>query len=314
MGANVAFSLYGSLKSHAFSGCSKDTFINSFYTNTGFNDFAKAMYYAGVSGFSQYSYNDDDSSSSSLSSKCMGGYGVGCDYSNGFAVHTYSTSECNPQNVTKVKDTLSNLNSAMNKATCVKIYDYSYYKGYTENTPLELLTKSHACFYQDVFSPDGECPDPYGMLTYYQTNFYNGIQESKKYDPYQVYQQRQVYLKQEQRGKTMARLGTIMLAIAGIVFVGDICVRMKRLTKRRHRKWDERRKARRGNGKRGRRSGDDDKDKESDLTSTIRLGHSVLEASEAAQRDVVQDSFPGSTIDGANNDRARGTSSKSRIF
>lgn len=76
MGANVAFSLYGSLKGQTFSGCNKDSFISSFYTNSGFDAFSSAMYKAGVSGFSKYFYmsSSDGSSQSSqyLTAKCMG--------------------------------------------------------------------------------------------------------------------------------------------------------------------------------------------------------------------------------------------------
>jgi hypothetical protein len=212
MGANVAYSLYGSLKGDNFAGCGENTFINSFYTNTGFTNFARSMNYAGLSGFSSYSYDDD--SYSSNTAKCSGGYGVGCDYSNGFAVHTYSGSECNPANYTGVKDTLSSLNSAMKKASCVKVYDSSSYGGTPFGTPLEVLAYSHSCFYQDFFSPDAVCPDPYGKLQYYQQQFYNGIQESKKQDPYQVSKRKQQYTTDVKQGKTLSLAGLVLIAFS----------------------------------------------------------------------------------------------------
>ncbi|CAB9515997.1 expressed unknown protein [Seminavis robusta] len=211
MGANVAYSLYGSLKGDTFSGCGADTFINSFYTNTGFTNFARAMNYAGLSGFSKYSYDDD--SSSSYTAACSGGSGVGCDYSNGFAVHTYSGDECNPSNYTGVSDSLSNLNSAMKSATCIKIFDSSSYSGSPYGTPLEVLAYSHSCFYQDFFSPDGVCPDPYGKLQYYQEKFYNGIQESKKQDPYQISRRKQEYYDDIKEGKMMSVVGLFLVAV-----------------------------------------------------------------------------------------------------
>jgi len=210
MGANVAFSLYGSLKGHTFNGCGSDSFINSFHTDQGFNVFVDSMYYAGVSGFSS-------AYSQGMSADCQGGYGVGCDYSTGFAVHQYASSECDPQNATVISDNLSNLNTAMKRSTCVKIYDSSRYSGYSEGTALELLSYSHSCFYQDMFSPDGSCPDPYGKLAQYQTKFHQGIQESKKRDPYQVYYYRRVYNEQIQKGKNMTYVGIAFLAIAAVV-------------------------------------------------------------------------------------------------
>jgi len=212
-GANVAFSLYGSLSGTSFSGCTANTFINSFYTNTGFTDFTKAMNYAGVSGFSSsYSYNTG----------CSGGYGVGCDWDNGFAVHTYSSNECDPQNYKGVKDTMSSLNSALNNnAKCVKIYDKSSYGGTPYGTPLQLLAYSHSCFYQDFFSPDGVCPDPYGKLAYYQQNFYKGIQNSKKQDPYQVARRKVQYEAQIEMGERKSMIGLGLAALATLMMFYD---------------------------------------------------------------------------------------------
>lgn len=210
MGANVAYSLYGSLKGESFSGCGKETFINSFYTNSGFTNFARAMNYAGLSGFSSYSYDDS-------AAQCGGGYGVGCDYSNGFAVHTYADDTCDPSTYTGVQDKMENLNSAMNKATCVQIYNGNTYNGSPYGTALELLAYSHSCFYQDFFSPDGECPDPYGKLAYYQKQFYSGIQESKKQDPYQVAQRKELYTTEIKYGKIMSLAGIALAALAAVI-------------------------------------------------------------------------------------------------
>lgn len=211
MGANVAFSLYGVLKGKNFQGCSASTFINSFYTNQGFTDFTDALSKMGVSGMSSYT-------SSSYSATCQGGSGIGCDYSNGFALHTYSTDECDPQYYSSTSDSMSNLNSALASVECTQIYDSSS----SYNYGLDLLTYSHSCFYQDVFSPDGECPDPYGLLAEYQTNFYNGIQESKQRDPYQVSKRRAAYKKQTKQGQTHAALGLALCFVAGYLFYVDL--------------------------------------------------------------------------------------------
>ena len=218
MGANVAFSLYGSLKGDSsFSGCNGNTFINSFYTNTGFQDYAKAMYYAKQSGFSSYAYDDDYHGG--LTATCQGGYGVGCDATYGFAMHTYSTDTCDPKYVTGVTDNLSNLNSAMQATKCVKIYDSSSYNSnYVEGTALELLYYSSACFYQNYYSPDGECPDPYGKIAMYRQNFAKGLQRQHREQPYVI------YTSEVEKGKTMVAAGSLLLGAALVVIVAELIV------------------------------------------------------------------------------------------
>jgi hypothetical protein len=236
MGANVAFSLYGHLKSHGgtFKGCDQNSFINSFYTRAGFTAFTNAMQSAGVSGFSSY---DSDS----FSADCQGGYGVGCDASGGFASYTYSSSLCDPQTITATTNQLSNLNKAMESVQCIKIFDtYRSYSSYSsssssssnsnddaggddgtsyDGTPLALLDYSSACFYQNVFSPDGDCPDPFGKIAYYKANFYKDIQKSKAQRPVSVYKQKLVYEEKIHNAQTKMGLGLGLLAIAGFVLV-----------------------------------------------------------------------------------------------
>eukprot|EP00977_Amphora_coffeiformis_P015953 scaffold4823_cov175-Amphora_coffeaeformis.AAC.2 len=215
MGANVAFSLYGALKGQSFSGCSGGTFINSFYTNTGFQSYAAAMYRAKQSGFSDYAYADadDDSSYSGLDAACKGGYGVGCDATYGFAVHKYSTDTCDPQFVTGVKDSLSSLNSAMKNTQCVQIYDSSKSSGSTSGTALALLENANSCFYQNYYSPDGECPDPYGKIAYYRQNFAKGLKKQKREQPYEI------YTGEVEKGQSMALAGGLLFLAAAALFI-----------------------------------------------------------------------------------------------
>ena len=207
MGANVAFSLYGALKGQTFKGCSESTFINSFYTMNGFNDFATSMYYTGRSGFSGYTGNQDDDSY--ISAQCQSGYGVGCDSSGGFAMYQYSGSECDPQNIVAVSDDFSSLNSAMEEAQCVKIYDRNSYSGYSEGTALELLEYSTACNYMNFQSPDGNCPDPYGKISFYISNYNKGI-KIKREDPFKAYDHQM----EEAKKKTRTGVGLFGVAIA----------------------------------------------------------------------------------------------------
>ena len=217
MGANVAFSLYGVLKGKTFSGCNRDSFINSFYTNTGFQSYAAAMYRAKQSGFSDYAYADadDDGSYGGLDAACQGGYGVGCDATYGFAIHTYSTDTCDPRYVSGVKDGLSSLNSAMKNANCVQIYDSSKNSGSTSGTALSLLKNSNSCFYQNFYSPDGNCPDPYGKIAYYRQNFAKGLKRQQREQPYEI------YTGEVEKGRSMALAGGLLLLAAVALYATE---------------------------------------------------------------------------------------------
>lgn len=228
-GANVAFSLYGALKGESFSGCSSSSFINSFYTNSGFTDFVYAMQNAGVSQFSSSDF-------SGYSSECGGGYGVGCDYDNGFGVHTYASTECNPANYSTTSDDMYDFNQAMESVQCVRIYNSGssnsnngYYNSSSfEGTPLELLSYSSACYYQNYWSPDGECPDPYGRISYYQKNYNKGVQVSKNTDPFEM------YTKQMEESEELRHMGTMMMIAAGVVLIFGFLIPFccKRATRR----------------------------------------------------------------------------------
>lgn len=210
MGANVAFSLYGSLKGERFWGCGKNTYIKSFYTVQGFEHFAKAMYNAGISDFANYGSDDDDGSA--VTSSCGGGQGVGCTYSDGFALLNYGSDSCDPAYATGVSDNLYELNQAMNGAQCIQIYDSKSYSGYIYDTPLELLAYSRSCFYQNFFSPEGDCPDPYGRLAFYQENFNDGVKNQVANDPI-------VYKMKIRMDQTLFLIGTCMIAFAvGILY------------------------------------------------------------------------------------------------
>jgi hypothetical protein len=243
MQANVAFSLYGHLNGQgSFSGCNALTFINSFYTTTGYTAFSKALYYAGASGFSS------SSSGISYGAECQGGYGVGCDTSGGFAVHQYSTSVCNPANYTKTTNTLTNLNSAMKNVLCTQIYSksktYGSYSssssssssssnnddanddGYSSRskTSLSLLDNSAACFYQNVYSPDGTCPDPFGKIANYKATFYKEIQRAKAQRPTNIYRKEEQYKAEISHGRSNSTKGIILVALAGIVLLLDMMI------------------------------------------------------------------------------------------
>lgn len=175
MGANVAFSLYGSLAGENFKGCSAQTFINSFYTNTGLYDFVTAMQYASIS------FGDTD-----FSDQCENYQGIGCDSTYGFATHTYTSGTCNPKYFSAVSDTMSSLNQGMEGIECTEIYNSN--SGYDDSygSAVSVLKYSSACNYMNYWSPDGNCPDPYGKISKYIKNYNNGIKKSRK-NPYENY-------------------------------------------------------------------------------------------------------------------------------
>jgi hypothetical protein len=200
MGANVAFSLYGSLAGEKFKGCSATTFINSFYTNTGLYDFATAMQYASVS-FGDNEYSD----------QCENYQGIGCDSDNGFALHTYTSDECNPKYFSGVSDTLYSLNQGMESIECTEIYNANSASDDSYGSALSLLKYSSACNYMNYWSPDGNCPDPYGKIKKYIKNYNNGIQRSHK-NPYETYN------KAVKKAQAFTVGGAIAFILAGITF------------------------------------------------------------------------------------------------
>mmetsp|Transcript_19979 Transcript_19979/g.49113 ORF Transcript_19979/g.49113 Transcript_19979/m.49113 type:complete len:471 (-) Transcript_19979:134-1546(-) len=205
MGANVAFSLYGTLKGQRNKGCNEKTFINSFYTNNGFYDFIQSMEYAGLS-----------IDSSGYTAECGEGVGVGCDYDNGFALHTYSTDQCNPAYFSEVSDTLTYLNQGLENIQCTEIYNSN--SGYSDDdtyggssSALNLLKYSNSCNYMNYWSPDGNCPDPYGKIKKYISNYNNGIEKAYRKDPIKTYNRRM------RRAKTMMGVGTMAFILAGVI-------------------------------------------------------------------------------------------------
>ena len=148
-GANVAYSLYGSKS--GVGGCSKATFINSFYTLDGLYTFTQST---GISLSSIYSYSYFDN---------CGGDGNGADFSsaltcgddkknqNIFIRATFRDAYCQPAKYIATTDTLSALNTALDKQSCVKI---------STDTAMSLLSYSQTC----TALSGSQCPDPHGIL------------------------------------------------------------------------------------------------------------------------------------------------------
>jgi hypothetical protein len=221
--ANVAYSLYGALEGESFAGCSADTFINSFTTNQGFETFASSIYYAGaVSTDYSQSYSSQCQGGSGI--VCDYNYGFGyatfststCDpsyatsvqdnlsymnsaFESAQCVKIYDSSDYNNGN-RKLKESKTEESEVEDTAKDRKLdqanyggyggeYGYNGYNNYYNyyGTALSLLYYSNACFIQNYWAIDSGCPDPYGVLEEYQTNFNKGVRKSMKIDLYATY-------------------------------------------------------------------------------------------------------------------------------
>lgn len=214
-GANVAYTLYGAVKGETFSGCNKDTYINSFYTNTGFTNF---LYHMSETG--KISYDTQ------LSDYCQGGYGVGC-YSGKFAVLGYGSNTCDPNNVKGVMDDLSSLNSALQSVDCIQIYNgqssrygsgSSYHRSQGDDDwyyggPVDILTNSSAC----VFDANSKaCPDPYNKLNKFKKLYKLG--PAKDFRP---------YYSALRKSRAMMAFGGIFAGLALALLVWELHFRRK---------------------------------------------------------------------------------------
>jgi hypothetical protein len=151
-GANVAYSLYGSKS--AFGGCSKSTFINSFYTLDGLYTFAQSV---GLSLGDIYTYGyyqqQEGEGGDHEGGGCTSALICGEDkkHPNTFIQASFTDGMCDLSGYSATTDTLSSLNSALSKQSCVKI---------SADTLANLLTYSQTC----TALSGAQCPDRHGIL------------------------------------------------------------------------------------------------------------------------------------------------------
>lgn len=200
--ANVAFTLYGKLKGKR-GGCSKGTYINSFYTFEGVEAFTNALARAATSGFSYVNVGDGEGEGENngnnggdygdmQSSACSAYYGddggnraeayddvyvnnaesfnydassqsLSCSSDGSFDIKAFGGGSCFGGAATKVIDNLRNFNKLMKNSGCVEIYDSSSSQQ-GKYSPLYLLQQSKTCSLRDTFN---KCPDPHGKLARY---------------------------------------------------------------------------------------------------------------------------------------------------
>lgn len=242
--ANVAFTLYGTLKGEKDTGCNKKTFINSFHTTQGLESFTNAMASAGLTNlFELYDGDGNDDAHLVVTSNCYededGGegddayyngdkmysttsYGLGCaaDGSKTFAIHTYQGSTCDANAINSTLDELEDLNERLGMSKCVPIYkDGDYYNaeeggGEDNSSPLAILESSRTCRLHDGSK---SCPDPYKVLRVYERNLLKAT-ESRYFEPYWNKYRVQVV------SMTMIILGGILFLAAIVAWAMDLCL------------------------------------------------------------------------------------------
>ena len=185
--ANAAFSLYGILKGEKDRGCSRKTFINSFMTSTGIEDFTNAMVAAGKSFTSAYnggngypggvtsscaviSEQGQDNGGGAMLNDYYNSYGVACSSSGQYMSSFFKGAFCSDTELIGTKDDLDTFNEEISNIKCVPIYRSSGQRraedanGY-DNSPLFLLVNSQTC---SVAEYPKSCPDPFGKVKQYE--------------------------------------------------------------------------------------------------------------------------------------------------
>jgi len=203
--SNVAYSLYGTLideskfgfsfydmmaRRNSNSACSKATYINSFFTIDGLHSFLKAASKSDqvnttrVVPYCSYYYDGDDDGSGDRRQLDGSGdddnslyYATGCDASGNFTVATFMSATCNGNYFAETLYQLEELNDDMQNIQCEQIYDSDGSLDYAST----LLYYSEAC----STSGTGKdfCPDPYGVLAYYEYNLAKSVSNNSYVPP-----------------------------------------------------------------------------------------------------------------------------------
>jgi len=184
-GGNVAYSLYGEKDGQKGYKCSKKTFINSFYSSDGLTSFATA---AGINLSSNYKYtnnknyrrelannennnnrqynNNQNNVNGGNKNNNMNSYtqGLYCNpVTMQFEEAMFTDKSMNPTYFSSTVDSLTDLNKALSKISCVQIYN----RNTGENYASSLLLYSDSCEPSD----GTQCPDRYGKLATCEAKF-----------------------------------------------------------------------------------------------------------------------------------------------
>ena len=236
--ANVAYSLYGVLKSDSSASsdssvCNKHTYINSFFTTFGPESFTGPLG-LGVDTINSYCNTDQEPENMYLNAddvaadddylddgylfydyKSFTSYGTGCAKDGSFVTDSYSGAFCHGKNYQSTRDTLSDFNAQLRGMECTQIYsdgaeaevydmenqDDDGGHDFEEMDAINLLTFSKSCSLRQY---PNDCPDPYGLKKKYARAVHNAF-----------------YLKGAgtRHGfvQHALRAGTILLTIAGCI-------------------------------------------------------------------------------------------------
>jgi hypothetical protein len=182
MGGNVAYSLYGEKDGVKGSKCSKRTFINSFYSLDGLVAFTTA---AGINLSANYAYanqyqrqlggdNNNNRQYNNNQNNVNGGQnknnynqmtqGLYCNpVTMLFEEAMFTDKSMSPAYYSSTVDTLSDLNKALSKISCVQVYNSKTGDNYASS----LLQYSVSCLPSD----GAQCPDRYGKLAICEAKF-----------------------------------------------------------------------------------------------------------------------------------------------
>lgn len=191
--ANAAYSVYGVLRGAQDKGCSRATYLNSFFTTGGVDSFVEVLQNAGVN-VNQQGEEQQDDQAAAVNGECQvnenenqdnngddnidwsannrkmyeGSTSVGVGCQNGqFAVKTFSGAFCDERSALNVVNDLAQFNDELEAAECVVIYDGTGQNDDANNNQvaeeLELFQNSEPCNIR--FYPKS-CPDPFGKLSF----------------------------------------------------------------------------------------------------------------------------------------------------
>lgn len=216
--AQVAYSLYGTLKGSKDKGCRKSQFINSFFTFGGIQAWISSMQSLGaLQDFSTSNGNDEDRrldyDEYTIASTCtavggdnrrnldegdtaygegLNGYnfnegaysiGVGCTTAGNFRLYEFQGSYCHADNSTQIVNTLNAFNSALEAQTCVQIYDGSSYAYNGDDGDQDAASPLTVLAQSKSCSTQWStnCPDPYGKVAQYETAIARALMNEEDY-------------------------------------------------------------------------------------------------------------------------------------
>ena len=190
--ANAGFSLYGSRNAlfGSFSGCSKASYINSFFTNNGADVLLEALgIQAAEEGLgycqefngnyqNQQDGEDDNNNNNPVPQSSM----MGCNANGEFAMALFSDEYCQGKYFVNVSNTMEGDNADAirtynqvmhNRLDCKKIWN-----GKEKETNNGFQSQAHEVLQQSTVCDiriNPTCPDPYGIKTRYATAFHLAV-------------------------------------------------------------------------------------------------------------------------------------------